>query len=138
MAHSDRQKAEALAVLDACGGNVSEASRQTGLPRATITDWAAGRKINDDVTETRHEIRQDLSVRLEEIAHGFIDRLVQITPTAENIQPLMTGLGIAIDKMQLLKGEPTGINESRSVERTDRDRAGKVLQLIKSAGEKTA
>lgn len=41
--YSDSQVAEALAVLDACGGNVLRASQTTGVPRKTLEGWANGR-----------------------------------------------------------------------------------------------
>src|SRR5215831_21263449 len=38
-AYSDEQRAQALAVLAACGGNVSEAARRVGVPRRTLQRW---------------------------------------------------------------------------------------------------
>ena len=53
-AYSDAQRAQALAVLAACGGNVSETARKTGLPRRTISYWS--NKVTDP--ETREQARR--------------------------------------------------------------------------------
>ncbi len=41
--YSDQEKAEALAALDANGGNLLKTSEQIGIPRQTIQEWASGR-----------------------------------------------------------------------------------------------
>lgn len=107
--YSDHDRAAALAALDANGGNVFKTSKQLSIPRATLQEWAAGR-VNDDVPELRHEKKQELSERLDEIAHKILDVLPKKLAEATAPQ-LATALGIVIDKKQLLTGEATSRNE---------------------------
>jgi hypothetical protein len=118
--YSDSQVAEALAVLDACGRNVLRASRTTGVPRKTLEGWANGRvqrvsapEVVKNMTDLRNEKRGQLSSKMEDIAW----QLAEAIPDKINNAPLsqtMISLGIAIDKMRLLREESTSITESRS------------------------
>ena len=122
-AYSDSQVAEALAVVDACGGNVQRASKTTGVPRKTLEGWTNGRsqrvsapEIVDEVAELRHEKRGDLASKMEEVAW----RLAEAIPSKINDAPLnqiALSLGIVIDKMRLLREESTAINENRAERR---------------------
>ena len=65
--YSDSQVAEALAVVDAYGGDVLRASQTTGVPRKTLEGWANGRvqrvsapDVVNDMTEVRKEKRGQL------------------------------------------------------------------------------
>jgi transposase-like protein len=79
-AYSDEQRAQALAVLAACGSNVSEAARQTGLPRRTISYWSS--KVSDPETreQARRVAREVVNVArlarrvaMEEVARASLD-----------------------------------------------------------------
>lgn len=115
--YSDREKAEALAVFDACG-NLTETSRSTGIPDATLSDWINNKRgvSSSDIPKLRNEKRQNLSDAFEEIALESC-RVAQARLTGKQADKiafnhLMTGAGIAVDKMQLLRGQPTMISES--------------------------
>lgn len=108
--YSDAEKAESLAALDANGGNVSKTARDLGLPRKTLAQWADDRHIHQDVAELRQEKKIDLAARLEEIARQLAEAMPEKMATA-NLQQVATSMGIAIDKMQLLRGQPTNISD---------------------------
>jgi len=109
---SDSEKATALAALDANGGNVSHTARQLGIPRMTLADWAAGR-VTDDVTELRQEKKESLADAFEALARKLVAGVgVWVDQRLEegcNPATVGTTLGIVVDKMQLLRGDPTHI-----------------------------
>jgi transposase-like protein len=115
--YSDREKAEALAIFDACG-NLSETSWNTGIPDATLSDWINNKRglSSPDIPKLRNEKGQNLSDSFEDIALAAC-RVAQARLTgyqADKIafNHLLTGVGIAVDKMQLFRGQPTSISES--------------------------
>jgi transposase-like protein len=107
--YSDAERAEALAALDANGGNVSKTARDLGLPRKTLAEWADGH-IHSDVAELRQEKKIDLAARLEQIARQLAEAMPE-KMAAASLQQVATSMGIAIDKMQLLRGQPTNISD---------------------------
>ena len=104
--YSDEDKASALAALDANGGNASKTARQLGIPRITLLDWSKNRGVSDDMSELRQVKKVELAEKLEEIAHKLADAIPGKINDA-TLQQTATSLAIAVDKLQLLKGEPT-------------------------------
>ena len=126
--YSDREKAEALAIFDACG-SLSETARATGIPDATLSDWIRGKRgvSSTDIPKLRNEKGQNLSEHFEEIALQAC-RVAGAKLNGKQAHEipfnhLLTGAGIAVDKMQLLRGQPTSINES-----VDRSALAVILQ----------
>lgn len=136
MAHSDAQKAEALAALAANAGNVARTARQTGIPATTLTKWSKGQNINGDVTEKGEEKRQGLADRLEALAHQIVDALPEKFDAA-SAQQLATTLGITVDKMQILRGKPSQINQDTLAD-PDRRRERIAELLAKRNGSEAA
>jgi transposase-like protein len=107
--YSDEERAEALAALDANGGNLSRTARQTGVPRITLRQWAQGR-VAPGVSVLRQVKKADLAQRMEDLAHALLDDLARPNRLASaSVQQAATALGIAVDKMRLLRNEPTSI-----------------------------
>lgn len=107
--YSDREKAEALALLEAANGNVTETSRQTGIPDSTIAQWRDGRGINEDVVPDLKEFKKkQLSDKFAAIAHKFLDLAYEKTEEIKSTG-WMPGAGIATEKHLLLTGQPTVI-----------------------------
>lgn len=132
--YSDAEKAGVLAALDANGGNVSKTARDTGVPRKTLAEWAAAR-LHPDVAELRQSKKTDLATQLEDIARRLAGAIPEKMATA-NLQQTATSMGIAIDKMQLLRGQPTSIADiaveqiADRIERmTDDERSALARQL---------
>lgn len=134
--YSDNDKAVALATLDANGGNIRQTARVLKLPESTLTDWSNGRGACPEVTEIRQVKKGQLAEKLEEVAHALTDNiLLRAQSDFSLLTPLKdfaVSLGIAIDKMQVLKGEPTSISKDVT-ERTNEERAARILELVKPA-----
>lgn len=107
--YSDSNKASALAILDANGGNLSKTSRETGVPISTIKEWRDGR-VNPDVTDIRNVKKIELADKLEEVANAYTDHLLRDeTINKTGAKDAAVTVGTAIDKMRLLRGLPTEI-----------------------------
>ncbi len=104
--YSDEEKAQALAALDANGGNVKRTAGQLGIPVSTLREWARGRGVVNGVTKIRHQKKGELADELETIAWRVLDALPEKLAEAD-ARALATLLGIVIDKVQLLRGQPT-------------------------------
>lgn len=108
--YSDADKATALAALDANGGSVQRTATELGIPERTLRTWASGQGLSDDSANLRDQKKGELADQLEVIA----SKLAKAIPgkiREANLQQVATSLGITIDKMQLLRGKPTAINE---------------------------
>lgn len=128
--YSDEDKATALAALDANGGNVYKTSRLLKIPQTTLQEWFNGR-VNDTVPEIRMRKKEALADRLSEIAHQLIDAAPDKMKTA-NLQQVFTSLGITIEKLQLLDGEPT--ERSEVIDNlNDDERAARIAALLDRA-----
>lgn len=129
--YSDRDKASALAALDLNEGNVSRTSKQIGIPRKTLEQWAAHRHLSADVADLRQEKKAELSVIIEDAVREMIGASSAKLEGA-NFQQLWTSIGIGIDKRQILQGEPTSINKDVT-EHSNEERANRILELVKPA-----
>lgn len=104
--YSDRERAEALAALDAEGGVISHAAKRTGVPQKTLAEWAAGR-VQPEVLGEKEEVKKGLADRLEELAHKLLDNLMaraasELSPTVP-LRDVATSLGIVCDKLEKLR-----------------------------------
>jgi transposase-like protein len=116
--YSDEERGNALAALAANGGNVNKTARQLGIPLRTLWNWATGACHPEAA-----EIGQRKKGPLADVFEGIVWQLLgSITPekmAAATLQQLATAAGIAVDKMQLLRGKPTGVTETRTPEQLD-------------------
>ena len=116
--YSDSQIAEALAMLKGCGGNLSRASGETGVPRKTLERWAKGdsNRVNaPEVAEEMAEMRQQTATSIADRLENLIGQILDVAPGKLGDAPFgqsMTGLAIAVDKMRLLRDQPTQIQGS--------------------------
>jgi transposase-like protein len=110
--YSDEERMEALAALDANGGSLRKTARDTGVPISSLKDWRDGRAIPNSCAELRTQKKQALADRLEDIAQQVLGILPGKLQDA-SVRDLNGTLKIATEAMQLLRGEPTSINESR-------------------------
>lgn len=101
--YSADAKAAALVLLAVNRGNVSRTARESGIPRATLTDWASGRGAGERVTELASVKGEDLAARLEAAAHRCLDLMPGALAEA-SLRDLAITLGVAIDRMVSLRG----------------------------------
>ena len=111
--YSDTEKATALAMLDANGGNLSRTQREVGVPRTTLREWRDGRH-NGQVADIRQEKKEHLA----DLFEAFIRNVL---PVAEgkmkgaSFRDLLTGVGIAADKLLALRGEAPAEDQKQKV-----------------------
>jgi transposase-like protein len=112
--YSDKQIAEALALLKGCGGNLSRASNEAGVPRKTLERWSkCSSRVNaPEVAEGMAELCQQSATSIADRLEDLIGKILDVAPgklPEASFGQSMTGLGIATDKMQLLRDKPTSI-----------------------------
>jgi transposase-like protein len=128
--YSEEDKAVALAALDAHAGNMDKASKFLGIPRSTLRFWKSGGAVNNAVAIVRQVKKGELADRLEELAHLLVEAIPNKIDEA-SLQQVATSLGIAVDKMQLLRSKPTEIIEDASLSNTER--AARITTLLNNA-----
>ncbi len=102
--YSDTEKATTLAMLDANGGNLSRTQRETSVPRTTLREWRDGRH-NGEVADIRREKKLELSALIEEKARLMLGGITEEKIAKTGAKDLMTGVGIAADKMLALRDQ---------------------------------
>jgi hypothetical protein len=118
--YSDDQAAHALAMLEANGGNAKKTAALLGIPRTTLRQWAGRAKSSTARPKVvRAELVQDrsaeIATNLENLAAksiGFADAKMETA----SYKDLLIGAGIAIEKVQLLRGKATSRSESLRIE----------------------
>lgn len=109
--YTEAFKAKALAALDANGGNVWRTAKEVGIPTTTLERWA---KDQDAVPpDVREEKRKELAAELE----GFVIGLCNLRAKSLeglNVRDTAVAIGIGVDKLLLLKGQPNQISRNES------------------------
>jgi transposase-like protein len=123
--YSDEERAAALTVLDFCDGNVQEAARRLGMPWTTLDNWAKGR-VNAGVSKVREHKNAELASRFEQIVLRALQLLPEKLESAP-VNQLITAAGIAVDKMLLLRNQPTQITELQMTETEATERIGALI-----------
>lgn len=132
MSYSEDQKATALAALKANAGNVVKTARELNIPRGTLQSWQKGIGVNSEVLKSQQVKKAEIADRLEAIAHKIIDTLPSKMEEAK-LGELATALGIAVDKMRLLRGESTQRMEHAL---SPEDRALRVAEIMARISER--
>lgn len=125
--YTEAKRAETLAYYELCGCNQRKTARDCNIPVSTVRSWVNGASMNDAVREKTLVKKQELSDRIEELAHLLIDAAPGKIGDA-NLLQTMTSLGISIDKLRLLRDKPTQIIDDVSL--TDEARNSRVAQLL--------
>ena len=116
--YTDEERAEAVAALIVAGypdkvGSLTTVSNEFGIPHRTLSRWFR-KQSNPPPGEIVAQKKEALSDRLE----SLIDQILLKLPAKLDEAPastLLTGLGIAIDKYQLVRGEATSRDEVRGI-----------------------
>lgn len=128
--YSSDDKAAALAALEANGGNLRLTSRQLKIPLTTLHMWASGH-VPNDVPNLRTEKKAELQDELRRIAYALVEAIPAKVDSA-NLQQIATTLGIVIDKMQLLSGQPTDRSQI-DITISDEERVARIASLLDAA-----
>ena len=143
--YTDKQKADALALYVEHGP--SEASRRTGVPKGTLSRWAAAANLETSrpqkateaaeahrayAAEQRELLKRelltkalDLLARMDEPHQEFVgtqgkDVTYDRAP-AQAVKAYATSVGILIDKLRLEEGASTSREEHINVSEVDRE-----------------
>ncbi len=106
-----------LAALPLHNDNAAEVAENLQLPVSTVKNWRSGLGINDEIRRLGEIKKADLRLLFAALAHkGLLTALDKLDSNADNIKfaELTTGAAIALDKIQLLDGQPTNITENGS------------------------
>lgn len=142
--YSDADRAAALAVLAANGGNLTRAAREIGMPVPTLRSWVDA-PDRAAPAELRAQKKADLADVLLDIAMRSLGLMgdglahLEALPVAERgraaldrFPDLNRAAGTAIDKRQLVSGEPTQRVETRDTTEVER-RTARILKLVDDA-----
>jgi hypothetical protein len=143
--YTEQEVEEALSVL-AVVGNDAEASRRTGIPKATLCNWrnnVHATRYDEIRAEVLPKIREALAAQAEQAAQeqGYAAQLLlaKLVEEIPNMKPgevagalrnLETSKAINIDKSQLLRGQPTSIIEKRDSQQILDSLAARFSQLV--------
>lgn len=108
--YTESDKVAALSLLTSNGNNVLATSRMTGIPRMTLKLWADGGGINRAVTAKRQGKESELADLFEEAARLHLANMTKPGKVRKaNARDSAVIAGISIDKMRLLREQPTSI-----------------------------
>lgn len=108
--YSDEDRANALAALAANGGNVNLTARQLGIPETTLRQWSKGQR-RPEAAQMSEGKKEPLAERFEGIAYALLDHAGE-SLTDLNARDAIFSAAIAVDKMRLLREQPTAINKN--------------------------
>lgn len=109
--YSDEDRSDAVAALCANGGNVKRTARELGIPEKTLANWAKGDR-HPEAAAAAEEKKGPLADRLEQVAWQLADAIPGKLDAAP-LQQVATALGIVVDKLRLLRNEPTSISKTQ-------------------------
>lgn len=104
-------KAAVIAAIEQNGGNVLATSKLFNLPPDTVRYWWAN---SDRFREIQTASVANLADKLEDLAQNTADSMTEHDLSVVTYADKARALGIVIDKMQLLRGQPTEIAVSAS------------------------
>lgn len=102
-------KAAVIAAIEQNGGNVLATSKLFNLPRDTVNYWW---QHSDRFVELKQTSGLCLADKLENVAHTYVDSLADHDLSIVAARDKAAVANIAIQNMQLLRGQPTSISES--------------------------
>lgn len=103
--YTDAERAAALAVLQANGGNMLRTSKATGIPRTTLITWAGDVERQarmPEVERARFDLADVIERELQAIFQAMATKRADAT-----YRELATAAGILTDKLWLLTGKAT-------------------------------
>lgn len=106
--YTDDEMAAALEYLKR-NGWISEAPKGMVVPVGTMNRRTGGEQVDATAAEEADRIREGLLAKLEGLAHKLVDALSEKIGEA-SLKDAAATLALVIDKMRLLKEEPTVIS----------------------------
>jgi hypothetical protein len=126
--YSDEFRADALAALAANGGNLNKTALELRVPWKTLKNWASGAR-HPEASQMAQNKMGHLADTLERVAFLLAGDLQDAARRERaNVTQVATALGIVVDKMQVLRGQPTDISSNL----TDAERATRIRLAIEA------
>lgn len=124
--YSESDQAEALATLEANGGNISQTARELDIPHETLRQWVTG-IVSAPAPALREQKKRELADRYEGLLNRALDT-VDAKVDQMSASAAVMAAAIMTDKMLLLRGEATNITEHRDDSREEalRERYGRL------------
>jgi transposase-like protein len=109
--YSDEERAACVAALTANRGNLSKTARICGVPRKTLAGWAAQKanELPSGVAKLRHQKKNDLAQLFETLAERMLS-VANRKAQEMSGKDAVIAAAVAVDKMLLLRKQPTSIN----------------------------
>lgn len=115
--YTNEQKSLALVAYTLCNHNATATARYCAanhdfnVSADQITRWTRGISISADSADDAEHLKKSLADRAEAMAGKLLDR-VEATIGTGTLMQASTSFAIMVDKMRLLREEPTSINAS--------------------------
>lgn len=126
--YTEAQQAEVLSVLRSNNGNILKTSRDCGVPFATVHRWAQGVSLSADVP-TKVIVAEE---KLADILERHVRKILTVVDDkleGASYAAAMTGLGIGVEKIRLLKDQTTS-NVGFSATPTPTELAGRLREVF--------
>ena len=115
--YTDDERANALAVLKAEGGNVSRTSELTGVKRETISNWSRAAQPDTPIGQSVTKKTADLATLMEAEIRCVLGEGLDLARALASYKDRVTAAAILTDKVQLLRGAATGRTEVTTLDR---------------------
>jgi len=111
--YTEADKATALALLAANGGNVFRAAKELGIPESTLRKWKNGEGVNAAVAGTCEKKKAELFDLFEEVSRLYLGRAKSREAVNKTSgRDAVIAAATALDKMRLIQNKPTTISRS--------------------------
>ena len=112
--YSEDFKANAIALVAANNGIVNRAAIEAGIDESLLRSWL---RTPDRFRKLSEQKKVSLADLAESNAYSLAKSIAEHDLESATLQAKSTAFGVMVDKMQLLRGQPTSITES--VERNE-------------------
>lgn len=123
--YSDEDRSNALAALAANGGNVERTAKQLRIPETTLRHWARGER-HPETAQMGEQKKGPLADAMEEVVFVLVGMMPEKAKDAP-LKDIGVTVGIAVDKIRLLRDQPTSISASAL---TDEQRLQQLQELL--------
>jgi hypothetical protein len=132
--HGEATKLAVIAQLGA-GMTIREAAKANGMSTATVLRFKEEMGSVDTISHEVNTIKKGLSRKVWNIADLLANSVIDNPEVIDNasLSQRMVGMGISIEKGQLLEGQPTAINQY--TEMSDQDLERSLKDKLKSANK---
>ncbi len=124
--YTEQEQYQALLKVAEYGGNVGAAAKELGIPYQTVVVWA--RKRRDEVIEIHSLLKEEIAEKCSSSALNLAEKILEgvdklsldghlvtdkkkVVPLENRLKTAVVSLAILIDKMLLLNGQPTSIQD---------------------------